>query len=218
MSDVEKIRNYFGSHEWQRSRGGDRIVAERRALLLEAGRSLDARLSNLRVCDVGCGDGSDLAAWHKAGIPEPQLAGTELMQDRATAALKAAPGADIRTVSGFSLPFGDRSFDICSASLVLSSVRRESYRRALLREMSRVTREGGLVMVYDFTIRKPWNRNVRAINTRQLTRLWRRPDSIRLAAPLLPALELLHRLPEPVQETFVWLLPRTHRLWIWRNG
>ena len=146
------------------------------------------------------------------------MAGTELVPSRADAARIAAPGADIREVDGFELPFGSAAFDVCTASLVLSTIRSDQDRRHLLREMARVTRPGGLVMVYDFVISKPWNRNVSAVTTRQLTEFWRRPDVIRRAAPLLPALDLALRLPRLVMLPAIRSLPRTHRLWIWRKG
>ena len=71
-------------------------------------------------------------------------------------------------------------------------------------------------MVYDFVISKPWNRNVSAVTTRQLTESWRRPDEIRRAAPLLPALDVALRLPPTLRRPAIRVFPRTHRLWIWR--
>ena len=72
-------------------------------------------------------------------------------------------------------------------------------------------------MVYDFSIRKPWNRNVVAMTSRDLAGMWRRPDEIRRMAPLLPAMEVALRLPRLLSERLISLLPRTHRMWVWRT-
>jgi ubiquinone/menaquinone biosynthesis C-methylase UbiE len=170
----------------------------------------------LRVCDVGCGDGSDLATWRAAGVPESMLAGTELVAERSALAQSRLPEADIREVAAFDVPFPSASFDLCTASLVLSSIKSGDDRARLLREMARVTRPGGVVACYDFVISKPWNRHVEAVTTRELTRYWRSPDDIRLAAPFLPVLGAVLRLPTLIRGSLIRTLPRTHRVWIWR--
>ena len=216
MSDADRIRDYFGSTSWRPSPARTQIADERRALLADLGGSFGTALADLAVCDVGCGDGADLRSWRDAGVPENQLAGTELVEARAAIAQQAVPTADIRVVDGVELPFHDEAFDICSASLVLSAITTDVGRKRLLREMARVTRPGGAVAVYDFTIRKPWNRNVRSVTTGHLTALWRRPDTIRRAAPFLPILEVVSRLPDRIRGPLTGVLPRTHRLWVWR--
>ena len=217
-TDADRIHRYFESASWSSSAARKLLVDERRGLLFEAAEKLGIPFEIMSVCDVGCGDGGDLRAWREVGVPEERLAGTELVPSRAAAARRALPGADIRIVAEFNLPFDDLAFDICSASLVLSAVRQATDRRRLLGEMSRVTRRGGLVIVYDLTIRKPWNRNIRRITTRHLSGLWRRPDSIDKAAPLLPVFEAVTHLPMSIRHHVIHLLPRTHRLWIWNQS
>jgi ubiquinone/menaquinone biosynthesis C-methylase UbiE len=217
MNETERIRAYFRTAGWQGSRGRGFLMQERASLLAAVGAELDMPFGAMRVCDVGCGGGADLAAWRALGVPEERLAGTELVEDRAQLAAELLPSAAIRTVDGFDLPFADASFDVVTASLVISTVLNDTHRRQLIREMHRVSRPGGIVAVYDFVISKPWNRNVSAVTTRQLTEAWRRPDATYRAAPFLPLLELALRLPARIQGVAIRLLPRTHRLWVWRN-
>jgi ubiquinone/menaquinone biosynthesis C-methylase UbiE len=218
VSDPTRIRDYFETAAWRPSSGRHYLVRERTRLMRAQASALDVSLVDMTICDVGCGAGADLVAWREGGVHEDNLAATELVPGRAEAARRAAPGADIRCVDGFDLPFSSAAYDVCTASLVLSTIRSGQDRRRLLKEMARVTRSGGLVMVYDFVISKPWNRNVSAVTTRHLTESWRRPDEIRRAAPLLPALDVALRLPRTLRRPAIRMLPRTHRLWIWRIG
>lgn len=216
MNDPNRIREYFETAAWRPSAGREYLVRERTRLLRAQASALDVSLAEMTICDVGCGGGADLVEWREGGVHEDNLAGTELVPGRADTARRAAPDADIRSVDGFDLPFGSAAYDVCTASLVLSTIRSGQDRGRLLREMARVTRPGGLVMVYDFVISKPWNRNTSAVTTRQLTGFLGPPDVIRRAAPLLPALDLALRFPSGIQNGMIRLLPRTHRLWIWR--
>lgn len=217
MSETERIREYFRSTTWRASAGREYLVRERTALLRAAAAALGQAPGELSICDVGCGGGADLAAWRDFGVPEGQLAGTELVPERALLAQQRLPRADVREVDGVELPFAPESFDICTASLVISTIGSVDDRGHLLREMERVTRPGGIVAVYDFRVRKPWNRSVKAVSTHHISELLREPDAVEEAAPFLPILELALRLPRPLRVTVTRLLPQTHRLWIWRR-
>ncbi len=193
------------------------VVDERRAELVRIVERLVARrVNDLRICDVGCGDGGDLAFWRDRGIPETQLSGTELLRGPLTSARERLPNADLRLVDGFQLPFDDRSFDVVYASMVLSSILEDESRQALFREMQRVSEPGGIVAVYDFRIRKPGNHNVVAMTRDRVRALGRTPDVMRALTPLLPALPWVLRLPSGVRTAALKALPRTHALWAWR--
>jgi SAM-dependent methyltransferase len=216
LKDAERIRKYFGRARWRPSAGREYLGRERQLLLNMAVATLSKPLDTIGLCDVGCGSGQDLIAWRNAGVPESRLAGTELIQERAKAAQRALPRANIRTVSGSELPFGSASFDVCSASLVLSTILSRSHQARLLSEMKRVTAPGGLVIVYDFMLKKPWNRNVKRVSRTHLGEFWRPPDMEVRAAPFLPLLDIAERMPPRFAKGIVDLLPRTHRLWAWR--
>lgn len=216
MSEVQRIRDYFSKARWHSTAAREELIRERFDLLLQSAVTGGPSLENLVICDVGCGGGADLAAWRDSGVPEGNLTGTELMPDRAAIARDRLPGADVQVVEGFELPFESDTFNLCTASLVLSTVLSETGRARLLAEMERVTTPGGMIAVYDFAVSKPWNRNVRAVTTSELKRRFRPPDSVHRAAPFLPALEVAVMLPRGVGVPLIAVLPRTHRLWVWR--
>lgn len=215
--EAQRIESYFGNASWRPTDGALFLVAERRALTEKLVSKLGVPIERLSVCDVGCGDGGDLERWAALGVPEERLTGTELVRDRAEHARRAVPGATITRVRGFELPFADASFDLVTASLVVSSVLDAAGRRALVAEMWRTTRPGGLLAIYDFRIRKPWNRHVAAVTTGELARILTEPTRTHRLAPFLPALNLALRLPGPLRGAVIAVLPRTHRLWVWRR-
>lgn len=215
--EADRIRSYFGTASWRRSAGRDLLVAERREVLENLVRRTLPPTTELSVCDVGCGGGSDLERWRSLGVPEERLFGTELVEESSRAARQSVPRATIVQVEAFEIPFPDRSFDLVTASLVVSSIRDPAGRRELLAEMRRVTRDDGLLAVYDFRVRKPWNRNVVPIGARELAATLGEPTGEYRLAPFLPLLDLALRLPAIPRAALVALLPRTHRLWIWHR-
>jgi ubiquinone/menaquinone biosynthesis C-methylase UbiE len=103
-----------------------------------------------RVLDVGCGAGEVCvelaaqvgAAGSVAGI-DPSAAMIEAARQRTATVV---PPIDLRVASIYALPFADASFDAVRAERVFQHLEDPN---AGLREMIRVTRPGGRVMVID---------------------------------------------------------------------
>lgn len=214
--EAERIRAYYGTASWRASAGRRYLVDEWRELVAKALEADQVDMTALRVCDVGCGSGADLAFWRSLGAQETNLAGTELLDVRASTARQALPAAAIERVDGFAVPFADGAFDLVTASLVFSSILDPAGRAALAAEMRRVARPRGLIAVYDFRVRKPWNRQVRAVGTAELGLVLGQPWRHYAVSPFLPFLDLALHLPDAVGRAVVRGLPRTHRLWLWR--
>ena len=216
-SEADRIRSYYRDASWTASPGRQFLVAEWRAQIAREISELGLDFSALRVCDVGCGTGSDLQRWTELGVPEAQLSGTELIRQRAEAARGALPGATIEHVNGFEVPFPENGFDVVTASLVFSTVVASDGRRRLAAEMRRVADKGGVIAIYDFRISKPWNPNVRPVRDRDLTSVLGPPWRRLKVGPFLPVLDLALRLPASTAQPIVRMLPRTHRIWMWRS-
>ncbi len=213
--EAQRIRSYFGKASWRPSAGSEALVAERRRLVERLVREKLPPLGELAVCDVGCGTGADLAHWRSLGVAEERLSGTELVAARAEASRRALPGASIAEVDNARIPFPDGSFDVVTASVVLSSILDADGRRELLHEMRRVARVGGVITVYDFVVSKPWNRNVAAVSRSELESALGPPTEEHRVGPFLPVLDLALRLPHAIGGKLIRVLPRTHRLWVW---
>lgn len=220
--ELRRIRRYFSNSagSWSRWQAGRTfLVAERHDLFMHAVRIFVGRdMRSISICDVGCGRGDDLLFWRATGVPASALAGTEAIAENARAASANVEGADIRPVDSFELPFADGQFHVTTASLVLSTILEPTLRRALFQEMVRVTAAGGAVLVYDLRVRKPTNRNVVALDRSGAALLGEAPDATWRAAPFLPALPVVLRMPRWLQRLALKLLPRTHVLYVWRRG
>ena len=93
------------------------------------------------VVDVGCGPGA-LTRVLVARLGPPAVAAADPSETFVAAARERHPGVDVRRASAEGLPFADGEFDGALAQLVVSFMADPV---AGIREMGRVTRQGGAV-------------------------------------------------------------------------
>jgi ubiquinone/menaquinone biosynthesis C-methylase UbiE len=214
MSDEERIRETYRAydatgraHLWDGSNPGyARLAADRdRALLHLLARSLPADRAPAFL-DVGCGDGSLVAA--VAGRwPDVRSTGIDLLLGRIEVASTRVPGAAFVVGSADALPFADNSFDIVSAITLFSSIPSEQMEAAVAAEVGRVLRPGGWLIWYDLRYDNPGNPAVHGLSggrlahlfpgwTRELRSLTVAPPLARRLGRLTPvAYPLLHAVP-----------------------
>jgi SAM-dependent methyltransferase len=94
-----------------------------------------------RVLDVGCGPGA-LTAELVRRLEPSGVAAVDPSESFVAAARSRYPGVDVQRASAEDLPFPDHSFDAALAQLVVHFM---SDPIAGLKEMARVTRQGGVV-------------------------------------------------------------------------
>jgi SAM-dependent methyltransferase len=99
-----------------------------------------AKLYNRRVLDVGCGVGMYTQAFLRH---TPRVFGVEIERERALEARGRAAG--VIQASGRRLPFPDAAFDVVFSHEVLEHVDDD---RACVKEMVRVARPGGRLVVF----------------------------------------------------------------------
>ena len=101
-----------------------------------------------RVLDVGCGPGALTSELVERLTPEA-VSAVDPSEPFVAAARERHPGVDVRQARAESLPYPDATFDVTLAQLVVHFMRDPV---AGLREMARVTRQGGVVAacVWDY--------------------------------------------------------------------
>jgi ubiquinone/menaquinone biosynthesis C-methylase UbiE len=128
------------------------LVFEReRALLAALGRHLQVPLEEAEILDVGAGVGTSLALLAAYGSDATRLHGVDVVADRIERGRAQFPAFDLRVSDGYTLPFGDGSFDVVQQITMLSSVHDDVLRERIVAEMRRVLRPGGVLLSFDVT-------------------------------------------------------------------
>lgn len=179
-------------------------------------------LADLEILDVGCGSGWWLRMLSEWGADPSRLHGVDLLEDRIDKAkVLSPPGMDLRVSNSWPLPYQDAAMDICGASTVFSSILDSSARLALAKEMCRVLRPRGWIMIFDYVVSDPSNPETIGIGRGEIQRIF---SGLKFAytARLILAPPLLRRLPRYLLwvalclETFIPFLC-THRLYLLRK-
>lgn len=146
------------------------VRGRQQAVLAALHRHGITSLAGKRVLDVGCGDGAGLREAAVLGA-DGLLVGVDLLAERISQAGRRTPGAPLVVGDAAALPLRSGAVDLALAFTLLSSVIEPEARAAAAREMMRVLRPGGLLLVYDFWL-NPLNRNVRPLGAGELRRLF----------------------------------------------
>jgi len=104
--------------------------------------------SEMRVLDAGCGAGRNLVYFFRSGFNTSGVdqSSEAIAQIRSLAAQLAPhlPVDNFRVGAIEQMPFGDESFDVVISSAVLHFARDEAHWRAMVEEMWRVLKPGGI--------------------------------------------------------------------------
>jgi ribosomal protein S18 acetylase RimI-like enzyme/ubiquinone/menaquinone biosynthesis C-methylase UbiE len=197
LQELSRIR-----HEYERRGRDNRLVGlydslDAGQLFLAQGREralLDVlrtegftSLDTVRLLDVGCGTGSDLAKFHAYGMGRSSLVGLDLLADRVVAARLRYPYLQLLQGEGSHLPFASGTFDILLQSTVFSSVLDPELRESIAADMLRVLKPNGLIIWYDFWL-NPTNSATRGLRAWEIRKLF--PDcrirlrTVTLAPPI----------------------------------
>jgi SAM-dependent methyltransferase len=131
-----------------------------------------------------------------------------------------SPEIRVHAGSAHDIPESDAAFDLTIAFTLFSSVHDDTISAQIASEMLRITRPGGLLIVYDMRRRNPRNKAVHPVSESEIRRWFPgcklRTKSITLAPPLA----------RPAGERAPWLygplakLPplRTHAMYVLRKS
>jgi ubiquinone/menaquinone biosynthesis C-methylase UbiE len=106
-----------------------------------------------RALDVGCGTGALALRLERAGY---EMVGIDPSEGMLRVMREHAPGVEAVLGSGTELPFEDGEFDFALSVAAMHHIADPEAVRRALGEMSRVTRPGGRVLVWDHNPRNPY--------------------------------------------------------------
>jgi SAM-dependent methyltransferase len=176
-------------------------------------------LEDVHVFEAGCGGGYNLRMFQQWGCSPGQLAGIDIDEARVEHTRTNTPAMRIHLGSATDIPEPDRSFDISLAFTLFSSVPDETTSASIAREMFRITRPGGLILLYDMRRKSPRNPAVHPVRDEDVRRWFPecRPRRQRLTLAPPVARFVCARLPALYGPLATIPLARTHTLHVMRR-
>jgi SAM-dependent methyltransferase len=179
--DITRLRHEYADRE-RRLAGSDiyslfnranlfAVHLRQRAVLNALREHGLTRLSELRLLEMGCGNGGVLTEFLGFGASPEHLFGIDLLPARLFHARHTLPGSNFVNADGQALPFPSASFDLVLQYTALSSILDPHLRRAVCADMLRVTRPNGLILSYDFWL-NPTNPQTRGLRPKEIRELF----------------------------------------------
>jgi SAM-dependent methyltransferase len=131
----------------------------------------------LKMLEVGAGTGKNLGFFIQAGFRPVNIWANELLDDRFNLLMKDFP--NIHGVPGNAVEMDyTESFDLVLQSTVFTSILDDGFRRLLADKMVKMTKQGGLILWYDFLYDNPRNKDVKGIRKKSIRELFPEIKSI----------------------------------------
>ncbi len=132
---------------------------------------------NLKVLEIGAGQGSNAKIFLDNGFKIENLYFNELLPERILAIRTSYPNNTIYEGNAIEIPIDDQ-FDIVFQSTVFTSILHEDDRKKLASRMLGLLKPGGIILWYDFIYNNPKNQDVRKVSVDDLKSLFKEASEI----------------------------------------
>jgi len=149
---------------------------------IRALQRMDLDRDAARILDVGCGSGAGLIPLLRLGFRQQQMRGVDISPERIEQAKKTLPLADFRCESADAMSYPDNDFDIVLESTMFVLLPSDEMARRIARDMVRVTKPGGYLMLIDWRYSKPGSDVYRAMSKKRVAELFDVGGATRLIA------------------------------------
>ena len=195
------------------------MVQERERFLGRLLRSAGwTNLEPLRAFEAGCSTGYNLRMLVQWGARPENVAGMDLDPAAVDYCRSHSPEIRVHAGSADAVPEATDTFDLAMAFTLFSSVPDEGVSRAIASELVRITKPGGLIVVYDMRRKNPANKRVHPVSRADIAR-WFGGCRVR-SRTMTPAPPLARVAGRRAPWTYGLLaaLPpvRTHAMWVIR--
>lgn len=123
-----------------------------------------------RILDVGCGNGGGFPLLLRLGFFD--LSGIDVLPERITAAKHLFQTAKLVCDDAACMPYPENSFDLVMESTMFVQITDDSAAKAIAKEMTRVTKPGGYVLLVDWRYGKPWNDSYKPLSQKRIASLF----------------------------------------------
>ena len=130
-------------------------------------------LSDLKILDLGCGDGGIIRTLIEFGVNPENITGLELLESRIDEAKKKS-SSHIKWFIGDleKLPQEYGNYDLIILCTVFSSILNDSLRFSLAKKIWDRLNNDGRILVFDFRYNNPLNKDVKRVSLHELKNYW----------------------------------------------
>ena len=140
--------------------------------------------SNAAVLDVACGQGARLLHLMELGFPAQMMHGIDIRPSVVKQGRRRLPACTLIVADACNIPYADAAFDLVIGSTIFVRVTKTSIWASIAREMARVTKPGGFLLIVDW---RYGGRGYQAMTRRSLRSLFPNCDIVRsVGGALIP--------------------------------
>ncbi|MDD5195396.1 MAG: class I SAM-dependent methyltransferase [Candidatus Omnitrophica bacterium] len=173
---IRKVYQYYHNNKslkthgfLARSKGNEFILLKRKEVLIEILRNTEYfPIGDRKILDLGCGGGLILSEFVEFGAKSENLYGVDLIPERIEDAKSDYPLSKFSCEDAGRLHFPNSFFDLIIIFTVFSSILDTSMARSVAREALRVSKKGGLILIYDVRYSNPCNPYTRPISINEI--------------------------------------------------
>ena len=146
-------------------------------------------LDSKKILDIGSSKGETLYDFTRYGVQAKNCYGLDLRAEPIRLARRAHPEMHFICQNAEKLHYKSGFFDLVLCFTVFSSIRDVSMKQNIIREMLRVLKPGGYILLYDFFIKNPANLDVQPVKPKELKLFFKGHElffkKVTLAPPLV---------------------------------
>jgi len=174
-------RNYYSEYEARKGANRNDLLRNPQVLfqVLAAEASVISALLGIqpdpavaKILDIGCGNGSSLLPYLRIGFTPHNLHGVDIRAEQVRCAQSKFPSLQLQHADASRLPFPDGAFDIVQESMIFLQMTDDDLSQRIAREMLRVAKRGGHIVLTDWRYSKAGTSEFKALNRNRIARLF----------------------------------------------
>ena len=180
MDKVSKTKEWYETYYKKFGKNRNNIITNRGVFFqsIATNRSLINSLLKINldltstILDVGCGQGTTLIDFVKYGFDQKNLYGVDINNDRIDEGKFNFPLLNLSNQDATNLSFQNNFFNLVFESTMFVQITDGPMSRKIAREMIRVTKKNGYIVLIDWRYGKFWNLNYLACNKKRVKELF----------------------------------------------
>lgn len=172
---VEDYKKYDAQYakKWGMEITGNRFMHEGKCQYVDnLIKTTFSDLSTLKVIDMGCGLGHELARLKDLGLQSHNLFGLDINEERILKAKDSYQDITFNMMSALDTGYEDGSFDIIMLYTVFSSIPDYNLKLKIAQEMRRLLSKNGIIIIYDMRYPNPSNKSINPLRLSQVEKLF----------------------------------------------